>query len=138
MSENIKLQVGVKAFLANSDGKYLVLERSSLKYPKIKNNWDIPGGRIEPGTPLLENLKREIFEETGLEILGKPKLICAQDIIRTNEKHIVRLTFLAGTKGEPQLDEESVSFKWFSLTEMLAVKKLDEYSREVIEKGFLK
>ena len=54
------LQVGVKAFLKNKDGKYLLLQRSSLKYADTKGAWDIVGGRIEPGTPLLDNLKREI------------------------------------------------------------------------------
>lgn len=138
MDSGIKLQVGVKAFLVNSRDKYLVLKRSSIIYPNIKNNWDVPGGRINPGTTLFENLKREIFEETCLEILGKPKLICAQDIIHANEKHIVRLTFFAKTKGDPRLNNESIDFKWLSLSEMLALKKLDEYSREVIEEGFLK
>lgn len=138
MAKNIILQVGVKAFIANRNGEYLVLERSKLKYPLIRNNWDIPGGRIIPGTTLVENLKREIFEETGLKIFGKPKLIEAQDIIRPREKHIVRLTFFVKAKGKPRLDNESIGFKWFSLNKMLALKELDEYSREVIEKHFLK
>lgn len=138
MARNIILQIGVKAFIANRNGEYLILKRSQLKYPLIRNNWDIPGGRIIPGTTLVENLKREIFEETGLKIFGKPKLIGAQDIIRPREKHIVRLTFIVKAKGRPKLDNESVSFKWLSLKEMLALKELDEYSREVIEKNFLK
>ena len=32
---------------------------------RIKDKWDIPGGRITPGTDLLTNLKREIVEEVG-------------------------------------------------------------------------
>ena len=90
------LQVGVKAFKKNSEGKYLLLKRSPEKYGQVKGSWDIVDGRIEPGTTLLDNLKREIMEETGLEVLGTPKLLAAQDIIPSVEKHVVRLSYVAG------------------------------------------
>ncbi len=54
------LQVGVKALLKNPQGKYLLLHRSAKKYPEVRNAWDIVGGRIEPGTALADNLRREI------------------------------------------------------------------------------
>ncbi len=58
----MKLQVGVKALLRNGEGKYLLLRKSPERYPEIGAKWEIVGGRIEPGTPLLENLRREILE----------------------------------------------------------------------------
>ncbi|MEK7208242.1 MAG: NUDIX hydrolase [Patescibacteria group bacterium] len=134
MAESIILQVGVKVFLKNPRGRYLLLERSPTRYPNVKNRWDIPGGRIFPGTPLLENIKREVFEETRLSMVSEPKLIAAQDIIRLPEKHIVRLTFLAETKGEPALDKEHLSYKWVTLKEMRVLKKLDEFTREILER----
>ncbi len=60
----MNLQVGVKALLKNSAGKYLLLRRNPEKYPEVGATWDIVGGRIDPGTPLFENLKREVYEET--------------------------------------------------------------------------
>ena len=132
------LQVGVKIFLQNPEGKYLLLRRSSERYPNIQNFWDIPGGRINPGTPLFENIRREVQEETKLPVIGTPELIAAQDIIRGQEKHIVRLTFTGGTNGEPLLHEEHTEYKWLTLAEMLHVKELDEFTREVIERGLVK
>jgi len=38
---NITLQVGVKALLKNKQGKYLLLKRSSVKYPEVEGHWDI-------------------------------------------------------------------------------------------------
>ena len=128
------LQVGVKIFLENDKGKFLLLKRSSKRYPEIKiiGEWDIPGGRIIPGTKLFNNLKREVFEETKLEILGAPRLLGAQDILRRKEKHIVRLTYLGKVSGEPILDEEHTDFKWLTIPEMKRIEKLDEFTREIM------
>ena len=133
--EKLTLQVGVKLFLKNDVGRYLILKRSPIRYPHIVNFWDIPGGRIIPGTTLLENLKREVFEETRLSVYGEPRLICAQDILRLPEKHIVRLTFSGTTSGEPVLGEEHVEYQWVTLGDMKALSKLDEFTREVLEKN---
>lgn len=136
----ITLQVGVKAFLKNKDGKYLLLHRSSEKYKGTKGSWDIVGGRIDPGSPLLENLKREVTEETQLKITSEPKLIYAQDIILTEkERHIVRLTYTASTDGEPILDtQENVEFKWLNIDELKKQEDLDIYVKEILEKGLLR
>lgn len=134
MDKSIRLQVGVKIFLANNLKKYLLLKRSPTRYPNIKNCWDIPGGRIVPGTTILENIKREVFEETRLPVLDKPKLVDVQDIIHPLKKHIVRLSFSSRTSGEPVLNEEHIDFKWMTLDEMKEVEKLDEFTREVLDK----
>lgn len=68
----IQLQVGVKILLKNLDGKYLLLRRNPKKYPEVGAQWDIVGGRIHPGQTLLENLKREIKEETQLILKKEP------------------------------------------------------------------
>ncbi len=98
------LQVGVKAFLRNKEGKYLLLKRNMEKYKGAKGAWDLVGGRIDPGAPLIENLKREVREETQMEIISEPRLIYAQDILHFIDKHVVRLTYIADSKGEVVLD----------------------------------
>ncbi len=125
------LQVGVKALLLNKEGKYLILHRNIEVYPEVNNPWDIVGGRIDPGTSLLDNLKREIFEETKLELLDTPKLIAAQDILK-EDKHVVRLTYIANIEGEPVLETEHDAFKWLSLEQLKALPGLDSYVKKVI------
>ncbi|MBP6858204.1 MAG: NUDIX hydrolase [Candidatus Pacebacteria bacterium] len=134
----ITLQVGVKAFLKNKDGKYLLLKRSAEKYKGTKGSWDIVGGRIDPGTKLLENLKREVLEETQLEITSEPRLIHAQDIIPNEEKHVVRLTYVADTSGEPILDtSENTEYKWLTSDEIASHPDVDIYVLEILSKHLL-
>lgn len=127
------LQVGVKVILRNSEGKYFLQKRSPVKYAGVKGNWDIPGGRIEPGTALLDNIRREVKEETNLEVVGEPKLIAAQDILRP-DKHVVRLTYAGEASGTVTLDTgENIEFRWLTLEEAKNMDDLDIYLKEVLE-----
>lgn len=138
MSE-IKLQVGVKVFLKNKEGKFLFQKRNKEKYPNAKGSWDIIGGRIDPGTRLLENLIREIKEETQLELTSEPRLICAQDIMPDAERHIIRLSYLGETDGEPVLDtNENTEYKWLTLDEIRNQENLDIYVEEIIKADLIK
>jgi 8-oxo-dGTP diphosphatase len=134
----MELQVGVKILLENKDGKYLVVCRSPIKYPEVGAKWDIVGGRIDIGTPLFENLKREVKEETGLEIKGEPKLLYAQDILRVPGKHIVRLTYVGYADGEVVLSEEHGEYRWLTKEELNILEPMDSYFKEVIEKNLIK
>jgi 8-oxo-dGTP diphosphatase len=130
------LQVGVKILLKNSGGKYLLLRRAKEKYPDVKDGWDIPGGRINVDTDLLENLKREIKEETGLELIGEPRLVAAQDIMKP-DKHVVRLTYVGEGDGEIILSDEHDAFDWFSKEDLRRLENCDHYLLELIERNLL-
>ena len=134
----IELQVGVKALLQNEEGKYLLVRRSPEKYPEVGAKWDIVGGRIEAGIPLLENLKREIKEEVSLELEEEPILITAQDILRIPGRHVVRLTYLGKIKGEPKLDSDHKEFRWFTFQELKNIAELDIYFKELLDKEVIK
>lgn len=128
----LKLQVGVKILLKNKEGKYLVVMRSAVKYPEAGAKWEIVGGRIDPGTTLIENLKREVLEETGLQVVGEPKLITAQDILKP-QKHIVRLTYSGFADGKVKLSDEHTDYKWLTLSEIKNLDLLDPYFKEALE-----
>jgi len=121
------LQVGVKVLLKNTEGKYLLLKRSKEKYPEVENPWDIVGGRIDPGASLFENLKREVKEETSLDLKNEPRLVAAQDILKVVDRHVIRLTYMGDIEGEPTLDEEHSEYKWFDADELRNLDGLDEF-----------
>lgn len=131
----MELQVGVKVLLKNTSGKYLLLKRNPNKYPDAQIGWEIVGGRIIPGIPLLTNLKREVKEETGMNLQKVDKLLSVQDILRTKGKHVVRITYLGKATGKVKLDkEENTEYRWFTIKELKALpkKSLDMYFAEVL------
>ena len=131
------LQVGVKAVLKNEKGDILLLRRSEQKYGKTSAAWDIPGGRIDPGSDLIENLKREVKEETGLALTSEPCLIGAQDILM-EDRHVVRLTYTAYTEGDPVLDlEENTAYRWVSFSELSTEEDTNKYLKGLLESKLL-
>jgi 8-oxo-dGTP diphosphatase len=57
--------VGGVSGLVVSDGKVLLIRRGKEPY---KDHWSLPGGGVEPGETLREAVRREVLEETGLEV----------------------------------------------------------------------
>ena len=126
--------MGVKILLRNEERKYLLVRRSPTKYPEVGDHqWDIVGGRIDPGFPLLDNLKREIKEEVGLDLTNEPRLVAAQDILRIPGRHVIRLTYIGEIHGEPKLNlDEHSEYGWFTLEEIKNLQGLDLYFKEVL------
>lgn len=133
----MELQVGVKVLLKNPDGKFLLIRRAEEKYNSVK--WDIPGGRINPGSSLSENLAREVMEETGLTMTSEPRVIAAQDIFASADRHVVRITYTGTAEGEPKLSDEHTEHVWITLAELkaLSIEELDRYVKALLEEGVI-
>jgi 8-oxo-dGTP diphosphatase len=134
----VELQVGVKVLLKNREGKYLLMRRSPQSAAPGK--WDMPGGRINVGSTLMENLAREVREETGLELRGIPQLIAAQDLMpKPNiDIHCIRLTYICDApEGEPHVSEEHTEHRWSSLDEMRKLDNLDRYLAQLVSDGII-
>jgi 8-oxo-dGTP diphosphatase len=54
------------AVLIRPDGEALLAQRPASKV--YSGYWEFPGGKIEPGEPVIEALKREIREELGVQV----------------------------------------------------------------------
>ena len=59
--------VSQKTIIINSEGRILALRRS-ITDPARPLTWDLPGGELDESETLEENVKREVLEETGIEI----------------------------------------------------------------------
>lgn len=128
----MKLQIGVKALITKQD-TYLFLRRSA-DFTSGPQDWDIPGGRIEPEEALSDALARETKEETGLSLDTIDKLLAAQDIfVPSKELHVVRLTYHASATGDVTISDEHSEHAWMTKQQILAEKHVDSYLRKVLE-----
>jgi hypothetical protein len=64
-----------------------------------------------------------------LKIKGTPKLLAAQDIIRGDDRHVVRLTFLGEAEGKVKLDWEGAEFKWLTVSGIKKLKLLPGFEK---------
>lgn len=124
-------RVAMKAIIVNGDGKVLLLREAST-YEEGTNvgRYQFPGGRINPGEPFLDGLRREVKEETGLEVeVGEPIYVGEWfPVIRGVLNHIVATFFICRPlTTEVKLSEEHDDYKWVDAEE---AAKLDAVEPE--------
>lgn len=83
----------------------------------------------------MDNLARELMEETGLTLSGAPRLIAAQDLMKVAERHVVRLTYIGEAEGDVRLSHEHTDYKWLPLKEIEALPDLGSNFRKLFEDG---
>ncbi len=91
--------VGVGAILLNRD-RILMAQRG--KEP-LKGWWSLPGGALETGESLADGVRREVLEETGLEIQPLGVLEIFERIMRDSdgatEYHYVLIDYVCRITG---------------------------------------
>jgi nucleoside triphosphatase len=122
----------VGPLIFNKEGKLFLMQS-----PKWHNLWVIPGGHIELGETMHQALKREVKEETGLEIYDV-KYLCTLEFIFdpvfVKKKHFIFINFSAKTDStDVRLNHEGSAYKWVTIEEAEKMDDLEPYTRKVIE-----
>lgn len=105
--------IAVSALIEDKD-HILLVERLN---PPAQGYWAFPGGRVQAGETLAAALKREVAEETGLDI-GVGDLIGHAESI-SDHYHYIILTFWATvTDGELISDDDAKSVRWVRLVDL--------------------
>lgn len=136
MAEQL-FHIGIKALVINGDGEILMLKEA---FPDGGMQWDIPGGRMDPGEMFLETLSRELHEEIDVEeYLTAEHFATAlsNKQIRTEQGPValVLVVFRVTLPNAaiPKALENGVELSWESV-DRAAELLLDKYPREFAEK----
>jgi len=109
-------RVAAKALIVNDEGEVLIL-REAHTYEEGTNigRYGLPGGRIEPSEKFFDALKREIMEETGLEVKPLRPIYVGEwfPTIKGVSNHIVAIFYACqALTTDVKLSEEHDDHRW--------------------------
>ena len=100
-----KFTASAAVAVVNGKGEVLLLDHRI----RPRSGWGLPGGFLEHGEQPTEGIRREIYEETGLELSDLNLLLA-----RSAGKHI-EILFRATCDGTPQINSDEIKgFNWFA------------------------
>jgi 8-oxo-dGTP diphosphatase len=102
--------------LVLQDNRVLLAKRAIEPF---KGYWDIPGGFLEPGEHPEAGAKRELLEETGLQIRLTGLLGIYMDEYGAANYYTLNMYYLAEiVSGTPHATDDVAELEWFSLDDL--------------------
>jgi 8-oxo-dGTP diphosphatase len=127
--------VGVGGVVIDRD-RVLLIKRG--KEP-LKGEWSIPGGMLELGEGLLDAVRRELMEETGVDVEPLDCIIVFDRVTKDGDRvkyHYVIVDYLCRKKrGKPRPGSDVVDAKWVKRLD-LSKYHLTELATTVILRAF--
>lgn len=116
--------ISIKGVLIE-DGQVALLENE-------RGEWELPGGRVEPGEDPAACLVREFAEELGAAIVVGPLLDCWNyEVLPGRHVAIVTYTVMRPAREALQHSAEHRRFGWFGLDELDALPLPEGYRRSI-------
>ena len=128
--------LGVGALIFDRN-RILMVERGG---EPLKGWWSIPGGLVETGESLTDAIRREVREETGLDVRPLTMLQIFERIMRdpqgAAEYHYVLIDYICRARGGALCAGDDVSrAEWVRRSDLKRMR-ITEGTLAVIEKGF--
>ena len=97
-----RIMIGVGAVIEDQAGRILLVKHIPERGGFWQGKWICPGGELELGESIEEGIKREVREETQLEIDLVTPLHPFDRIVRSNDRitlHVIYIDYLARVTG---------------------------------------
>ncbi|MFC2135942.1 NUDIX hydrolase [Bacteroidota bacterium] len=110
MEQRPKVGVGV---IINNDNKVLLLQR---KNAHGEGTWCFPGGHLEFNEEIEDCVKREVEEETGIQVQNIRFAGLTNDLFKDEGKHYITIFMICNYEsGEAQIKEpeKCTNMNWF-------------------------
>jgi len=94
--------VGVGAIIEDEAGRILLVKHVPERGGFWQGKWICPGGALESGETIEEGIRREVKEETQLEIELTAPLLPFDRIVKSNDEvtlHVIYIDYLARVTG---------------------------------------
>ena len=141
MSYTPKIFVTVDVVLfrkMNSSYEILLIQR--LNEP-FKDYWALPGGFVDENEELETAAKRELFEETDIQLFQVKQIKAYGNPTRDPRHHTISVAFMGeiDSLAEAKAKDDAKAVKWFSIEELPALAfDHAEIIRDTIEKFMIK
>ena len=122
MAQEIAVTVDSVVFCnANNQFKVLLIQRKNDPY---KDQWALPGGFVDEGEDLETAAKRELLEETGVEVSSMQQIQAFGDPGRDPRGHIISIAFLSRIYCEEDIkpSDDAKEVKWFEVEKLHSMK----------------
>ena len=107
----------VRLIIPNEAGRILILCRQNAAYSA--GQWNLPGGKVDYGRIVEDEVRKELLEETSLECTSARFLFYQDSLPLTpGGMHCINLYFECAVKGSLRLNEESSKFAWIGPEEL--------------------
>ena len=128
--------IGVGAVVVRGDRALLVRRATE----PLKGEWSVPGGVLELGEKLREGVRREVLEETRLEVEPGDVLDVFDSIFRDEQGrtqyHYVLIDYRCRLLlGEAKAGSDVSEVRWVQEVELAAMRLRDSIE-QVVRKGF--
>ena len=122
---DLRLLVGHNPIMATASMCILCNEDKGILLEKRSDNgqWCVPGGALELGEDQIAGLKREVKEETNLDITD-PELLTVRANVHMvypnkDEVYYTDIVYIVKSfSGELKPDRESVELRWFPINDL--------------------